>query len=130
MCACARVFAWEMQKRRRVCLCVFVSMRAYVYVCACVCVCVFVCVCLCVFVCVCLCVFVRVSLRGKCRRGDVCATCVLCDDMQVKGNDGKMFSTMRRVSQNHIYTVYIRYFWQGHTKYTVIYGAYIRFWLT
>jgi hypothetical protein len=30
-----------------------------------------------------------------------------------------------------MYTVYIRYFWQGnHQVYTVIYGAYIRFWST
>ena len=35
-----------------------------------------------------------------------------------------------RVGQNHIYTVYIRYFWQGITQFTVIYGAYIRFWPT
>jgi len=36
-----------------------------------------------------------------------------------------------RVGQNHMYTVYVQYFWQGiSTKYTVIYGAYIRFWPT
>ena len=32
-----------------------------------------------------------------------------------------------RVGQNHIYTVYIRYFWQGNHQ---IYGVYIRFWPT
>jgi hypothetical protein len=39
-----------------------------------------------------------------------------------------------RVGQNHIYTVYIRYFCgifgREITKYTVIYGVYIRFWPT
>ena len=35
-----------------------------------------------------------------------------------------------RVGQNHIYTVYIRYFWQGNYNCTVIYGVYIRFWPT
>jgi len=34
---------------------------------------------------------------------------------------------MCRVDQNHIYTVYIRYFWQGNHQ---IYGVYIRFWPT
>jgi len=34
---------------------------------------------------------------------------------------------MSRVGQNHIYTVYIRYFWQGKHQ---MYGAYIRFWPT
>ena len=32
-----------------------------------------------------------------------------------------------KVGQNHIHTVYIRYFWQGNHQ---IYGAYIRFWPT
>ena len=31
---------------------------------------------------------------------------------------------LTRVGQNHIYTVYIRYFWQEITKYTVyVYGS-------
>jgi hypothetical protein len=30
----------------------------------------------------------------------------------------------------YTYTVYMRYFWQGVTKYTVIYGAYIQLWPT
>ena len=30
-----------------------------------------------------------------------------------------------KVGQNHIYTVYIRFFWQGNHQYTAIYGAYI-----
>jgi hypothetical protein len=34
-----------------------------------------------------------------------------------------------RVGQNHIH-VYIWYFWQGITKYTVITGVYIRSWPT
>jgi len=34
------------------------------------------------------------------------------------------------LAQNHIYTVYIRYFCREITKYTVIYGKYIRFWPT
>ena len=34
---------------------------------------------------------------------------------------------MNRVGQNHIYTVHIRYFWQGIHQ---IYGVYIRFWPT
>jgi len=37
---------------------------------------------------------------------------------------------IHRVGQNHIYTVYIRYFGREITKYTVIYGVYIRFWPT
>ena len=41
---------------------------------------------------------------------------------------------MHRVGQNRIYTVYIRYFCgifgREITKYTVIYGVYIRFWPT
>jgi hypothetical protein len=37
---------------------------------------------------------------------------------------------MCRVGQNHIYTVYIRYFGRKITKFTVIYGVYIRFWPT
>ena len=32
-----------------------------------------------------------------------------------------------RVGQNHIYTVHLRYFWQGNHQ---IYGVYIRFWPT
>jgi len=36
-----------------------------------------------------------------------------------------------RVGQNHIYTVYIRYFWQGnHQMYIYIRWIYIRFWPT
>jgi hypothetical protein len=35
-----------------------------------------------------------------------------------------------RVGQNHIYTVYIRYFGREITKYSVIYGVNIRFWPT
>jgi hypothetical protein len=35
-----------------------------------------------------------------------------------------------RVGQNHKYTVHIRYFCREITKYTVIYGVYIRFWPT
>jgi hypothetical protein len=34
---------------------------------------------------------------------------------------------INRVGQNHVYTVYIRYFWQGNHQ---IYGVYIRFWPT
>jgi len=34
------------------------------------------------------------------------------------------------VLANPIYTVYIRYFWQGNFIHTVIYGVYIRFWPT
>jgi hypothetical protein len=38
---------------------------------------------------------------------------------------------MSRVGQNHIYTVYIRYFWQGNYKmYGHIRCIYIRFWPT
>jgi len=33
---------------------------------------------------------------------------------------------MCRVGQNHIYTVYIRYFGREITKYTITYGAYLR----
>jgi len=32
---------------------------------------------------------------------------------------------MHRVSQNHIYAVYVRYFWQENPKNTVTYGVYI-----
>jgi hypothetical protein len=32
-----------------------------------------------------------------------------------------------RVGQNHNYTEYTRSFWQGITKYTVIYSVYIQF---
>jgi hypothetical protein len=32
--------------------------------------------------------------------------------------------------QNPIYTVYIRFFGRETTKYTVIYGVFIRFWPT
>jgi hypothetical protein len=39
-------------------------------------------------------------------------------------------SRLCRVGQNHIYMVYIQYFWQGITKYTVVHGVYIRFWPT
>ena len=35
-----------------------------------------------------------------------------------------------RVGQNHIYTVYIRYFWQGNHQLYGHYGLYIRFWPT
>jgi len=35
-----------------------------------------------------------------------------------------------RVGQNHKCTVYVQYFGREMTKYTVIYGAYIRFWPT
>ena len=45
-----------------------------------------------------------------------------------------MYVYICRVGQNHIYTVYIRYFWQGnHKTYQniwCIYGAYIRSWPT
>ena len=34
---------------------------------------------------------------------------------------------IHRVGQNHIYTVYMRYFWQGFHQ---IHGVYIRFWPT
>ena len=34
------------------------------------------------------------------------------------------------VGQNPIFTVIIRYFWQGNHQITVIYGVYIRFWPT
>jgi len=38
---------------------------------------------------------------------------------------------MSRVNQNHIHTVYIRYFWQGnHQIYGQIRFIYIRFWPT
>jgi len=38
---------------------------------------------------------------------------------------------MLRVGQNHIYTVYIRYFWLGnHQIYGVYIYVYIRFWPT
>jgi len=36
--------------------------------------------------------------------------------------------SMNRVGRNHTYTVYIRCFSRDITKYTVINGAYIRFW--
>jgi hypothetical protein len=44
--------------------------------------------------------------------------------------EGSLGMHMDRVGQNHIYTVYVRYFWQENHKYTVIYGVYIRFWPT
>jgi len=39
-------------------------------------------------------------------------------------------SNTRRVSQNHIFTVYTRYFGREITKYMVIYGVQILFWPT
>jgi hypothetical protein len=38
-------------------------------------------------------------------------------------HDASKIELMRRVGQNHIYTVYIRYFWLGNHQ---IYGVYIR----
>ena len=86
--------------------------------------CVYVC---CVHACVCLCACARV--------------CLYCGYMQVwppckNAKISFLLPGLRltsRVGQNHIYiyTVYIQYFWQGNiTKYTVIYGVYIRFWPT
>jgi hypothetical protein len=37
---------------------------------------------------------------------------------------------MCRVGQDHIFTVYMQYFWLEKYKDTVIYGGYIRFWPT
>ena len=42
-------------------------------------------------------------------------------------NDQLTKELKHRVGQYHIYTVYIRYFWQGNHQ---IYGVYIRFWPT
>jgi hypothetical protein len=107
--------AQECEKHRvcaTVCVCVYVCVCTYVCVCACtyvrvqvcvthiVCVCVCVCVCATVCVCVCACTCVRVRM------------CV-CVRVRVR---------MCRVGQNHIYiiyTVYIRYCWQGNHQ---IYG--------
>ena len=41
--------------------------------------------------------------------------------------DTNVSCIINRVGQNHIHTVYIRYFWQGNHQ---IYGVYIRFWPT
>jgi hypothetical protein len=46
---------------------------------------------------------------------------------QVVMDESLAFLQMFRVGQNHIYTVYIRCFWQGNHQ---IYGVYIRFWPT
>ena len=61
--------------------------------CVCARACVCVCVCVCVRVCMCACTYVCACLRFS--------------------------PIMIRVGQNHIYTVYIRYFWQGNHQ---IYG--------
>jgi hypothetical protein len=44
--------------------------------------------------------------------------------------DTNVSCIINRVGQNHIHTVYIRYFWQGNHLISVIYGVYIRFWPT
>jgi hypothetical protein len=67
--------------------------------CMCVCMCVCVCVCLCVFVCVCACSFGRLHRQEH-------------------------LLPKSRIGQNQLYMVYIRYFWQEITKYTVIYGVF------
>jgi hypothetical protein len=40
------------------------------------------------------------------------------------------FACIHRVGQNHIYTVYMRFFGMEITKHTVIYSVYIQFWTT
>ena len=49
---------------------------------------------------------------------------------RVSGTESNSITRCRRplsrVGQNHIYTVHIRYFWQGITKHTGIYGVFIR----
>jgi hypothetical protein len=49
--------------------------------------------------------------------------------VQIYGSDQPylLFICMCRAGQNHIYTVYIQYFWLGNHQ---IYGVYIRFWPT
>jgi len=61
------------------------------------------CVCVRARVCVCVCVCVRVCM---------CACTYVCACLRFS-------PIMIRVGQNHIYTVYIRYFWQGNHQ---IYG--------
>jgi len=67
-------------------------MRVYVCMSTCVraCACGYVCMCVCVYACKSVCVCVRMCMN-------VCACMYMC-----------------RVGQNHIYTVCIRYFWQGN----------------
>jgi hypothetical protein len=43
---------------------------------------------------------------------------------------GPVLMLVTRVGQNHVHTVYIRYFGRKITKYTVIYGLYKRIWPT
>ena len=43
---------------------------------------------------------------------------------------GVLTINISRVGQNHIYTVYMRFFGREIIKYTVKYGVYIRFWPT
>jgi len=100
------------------------------------CVCVF--VCNCVFVCVCF-VYVRAYVCVRvCVRASVCVSGFVCKLTLMKskilpvipGDPARCMCTrhtgsseqcqdMRRVGQNHIYTVYIRCFWQGNHQ---IYG--------
>jgi len=114
VCACLRVCECA-------CVCVSMCVCDYVHVLAFVCVCVRVypCVCECACVCASVCVFVR--------------SCVLVGayasstSYQNKSSVPKRkYSTSYqnkaqayRVGQNHIHTVYIRYFWQGNHQ---IYG--------
>jgi hypothetical protein len=88
-----------------VCECIFVP----VCVCVCVRVCLrlCVCVCVCVFVCVCVCVCVYVCVY-------VCVCSCACMCVHVFTTSDRC--TMHRVGQNHIYTVYIRYFWQENRQ--------------
>jgi len=126
-CAAAR----ETKSGRQVCVCV----------CACVC-CVCACVCMCVFVCVRMCVCMCVLYI--CWHASSCGTCQsvrrpclrsrnkntrtkLCKPWKQlyartncashENNSNKLckpWKQFNRVGQNHIYTVYIRYFWQGN----------------
>ena len=81
----------------------------------CKCVCKCVCVCLCT--CTCVCVHVQLSRGGGACRAFV----VFCVLLITSKPIGVVYKSRKicRVGQNHIYTVYIRYFLQGFYR---IYG--------
>jgi len=69
--------------------------------------------------CVCIYIYIHIyaaRVVGECWRAEA-------RNLNLAGEERMRFGHIDRVGQNHIYTVYIRYFWLGNHQ---IYGVYIR----